>query len=499
MKKTVTLLLLLGIVLAFFSCTPADNPKPEYEYVPEKLQYTGAEKRFTLMFDVENTEANGILYSFENTVPRDTRTSCIEQTEKILAKTGIRKNISVYVFPSEKYSDTYICNGKIYTHVQDWNTPEFAADIILGLFGEYCSYGLAYGYAEYLLGGELQKDSITAENINVLDINLLCFDDAFVSSGDVVSAKNISSAFVRYYLVTHGTSTLHGLLTDSGNPELCGNLTRELSVYYARSGIEYEPSPVLYAFGGYGCDYLAKCSCAGFIVEKNWYDMMYKVNPLTYDGFLHENYTDVRNFFEISASQMLQYRELFGFNEYNNDLTVCLTNTSAGSKTSYYAAGENTIYLMNADSLMHEYIHSITVPHGLDDSLWYTEGVARYFSYKYDFYGTAMLNADYNNPSSGRESLYVREYLEKIGRPIDIVSDFGELQNIAVYSRNYKDPNGSYVAGSSFVGYLVSKFGEQEVIDSLYSKSEIKKLQSPMLIKDWNAFIEDNYSDYSKY
>jgi hypothetical protein len=131
--------------------------------------------------------------------------------------------------------------------------------------------------------------------------------------------------------------------------------------------------------------------------------------------------------------------------------------------------------------------------------VWSIEGVARYFSYKYDYYGISMLNVNYNMPLSGRESLYVREYKEKIGRDIDIEIDFTEIENIAVYSRSYTDLNDSYVAGASFVAYLVSQFGKSEAINMIFSEQGIKQSLYTELAENWVSYINTNYAEYSKY
>lgn len=196
---------------------------------------------------------------------------------------------------------------------------------------------------------------------------------------------------------------------------------------------------------------------------------------------------------------MGKYQALFGFESYNNDLRVYFANDKRLSQYSFYQQQTHAIYLMNVDSLMHEYIHSITVENNPSDSSWNMEGVARYFSYKYDRYGIAMLNVDYNMPSSSKQLLYVREYKEKIGRDINMDIDFTEIENVAVYSRSYFDPNRSYVAGSSFVAYLVLQFGEKEAIDMIFSEQGIENSLYRELVDNWVSYIKANYADYSKY
>lgn len=78
-------------------------------------------------------------------------------------------------------------------------------------------------------------------------------------------------------------------------------------------------------------------------------------------------------------------------------------------------------------------------------------------------------------------------------------TDFTEIENIAVYSRSYYGPNCSYVAGSSFVAYMVSQLGEDEVIDMIFSEQGVEQSMYEEMVDDWTSYIKANYGDYSKY
>ena len=147
---------------------------------------------------------------------------------------------------------------------------------------------------------------------------------------------------------------------------------------------------------------------------------------------------------------------------------------------------------------MHEYIHSLTMPTSSMAS-WKVEGFARYFSYYYDSYGIALLNQDYNNTPDTSTTKWVHEYLATINRPIDVAKDYRELENVAVYSFSYTNPNKNYLTGSSFVQYLVKQYGEEAVINSIYGNGNPLPKTYAELVKEWNEFIESSYSGYSKY
>ena len=95
--------------------------------------------------------------------------------------------------------------------------------------------------------------------------------------------------------------------------------------------------------------------------------------------------------------------------------------------------------------------------------------------------------------------LYVRTYLAAINRPIDMAKDYAELENIAVYSRSWTNPDANYLTGSSFVQYLVKQYGEEAVIHSIYGNGNSLPAPYAELVKGWNNHIERHYNSYSKY
>ena len=271
-----------------------------------------------------------------------------------------------------------------------------------------------------------------------------------------------------------------------------------LASYYAENGVSYTPSAVQYGYGGKKYDYLVYSDYGTFYIGKDWVDMCAEQNPLITDGFLHSNYADTKAFFETNLKQMKQYQDLFNLDNYNNDLDIVFSNPMSASKYSFYQTVIHRIYLYNVDSLMHEYIHSLTTTN-TSMAMWKVEGFARYFSYYYDFYGMPFLNQDYNNSPNTPELKYIHEYLAAINRPIDMAKDYRELENVAVYYFGFTDPNKNYLTGSSFVQYLVKQYGEEAVINSIYGNGNPLPKTYAELVKEWNEFIEANYSNYSKY
>ena len=485
------------LIMLLLLCGCAD--KRSYEYYTQEITYSESAVQYGFRVDMACTETKYARYYFEQTVDEAERTLCIEATDKILEKqTALGLQPEIYIFTEERYPDTSVVENKLYTSVQDWQTVEFTTKVLLTAYGAYSHYGLAYGYANVICDEQITDSAFRMPvSTDVCDLNLLCFDTAFASDSDIDTAKSIACDFVQAYIAANGESAMQELLSDSKTSNGARSVRDALANYYKDNGLDYVPSDLRYGYGGHSFDYIVSADLGVFYIKKDWVDMHAEYNPLITDGFLHSDYAETKAFFETNLKQMKQYQELFALDTYDNDLSIVFENTTL-PQTSFYQSNIHTIYLKNVDSLMHEYIHALTQPE-YPMTLWESEGFARYFSYYYDLYGIAFLNQDYNNSADTPELKYIHEYLATINRPIDMAKDFMELENIAVYSRSLTDPNKSYATGSSFVQYLVKQYGEEAVINSIYGNGDPLPKSYAELVKEWNEFIEDNYSNYSKY
>lgn len=492
-KKIFAIILLLSLCLT--SCII--DPSAKRDYVSAKVLYSEPVDQYTFSIMMNSTETEFAKYFFEASIDNEERELCISATEKVLSSQESTDTIpEIYVFSQERYNSKYIRDHSLYCTIQNWNSAEYITDILLTAYGKSAHYGTVVGYSGYLAnnfgwGNQEGKFSIPSSQ-EILDLNYLCFDNNFSSSNDVNIAKEVACDFVDTHIKNYGEKSVQKLLSSYSDA------LNALSSYYVDNGLTYAPSSVRYSYGGESFDYIVYSDCGTFYISNNWVDTNADYNPLISDGFLHSSYRDTKAFFETNIKQMKQYQDLFELSGYNNDLDIVFTKPLSASKYSFYQRGNHRIYVYNVDSLMHEYIHSLTSP-TVSMENWQIEGFARYFSYYYDFYGIAFLNQDYNHTPNVEATKYVHEYLDIVNRPIDMAKDYAELENIAVYSRSYSDPNDSYVAGSSFVQYLVKLYGEKVVIDHIYGNRTSLPKNYDDLIKEWNDFIDTNYQGYSKY
>lgn len=513
MRKRALLLLILCMVLLLTACVKEDTPP-----VPEPTIFDIGEVAFTntstvfseaphssfgafgLNKNLDLAQYKGTTYAFDPAISQEDRAACIETTQTILNRIGTNIPLQVQVYTTDTYSDTFIENGVVYTHLQDWTAPEYVCTLLQGLFGEYCSYGAALGYANYLRR-ELYSEEISLLSADwslnadpdLLDLNILCFRATFFDGKDIKTAKKVANTFVSEYIAAHGEKEFQTLLAQSGATGGIAEFNGALSDFYASRNIDYTPSQILYRQGGCTYDYIVKTEFATMYIQKDWVDMNMDLCPYTYEGFLHENYPDTKEYFTRNTQDMARYQQLFGLAPYNNDLAICFSNSAA--RDSNYSPTAHAICLQNTGSLMSTYFRALTWGYNISETWAYTGG-AYYFSCYYDYYGNAMLSADYN--SSSRNCFL--ELRENLGRDIDMATDFPEVCHVFAWACSFDDPNdgSGYVAGASFIGYLISRFGEEQVIEILFQSHDFGEFTYEELVADWQTFLKDNYSGYTK-
>ena len=500
MIKKTCIIVVACLLILLTSCVVT----PERSYVAQEITYSepNAQCSFRIKMDIPETET--AKYYFDPVIENAERESCIKATEIILSNQSLNGIIpEIYIFSKDRYDSKYITEHKLYTSIEDWKSVDYATDILLTVYGESAHYGAVFGYANYICKANHWKNTIDGNfsqpsAVDIYDLNLLCFDKKFAAADDICAAQKLSCDFANWYINNYGETTFQQFLRSSNTSFGMQTVKNELKSYYLNYGISYDPSVNRYGYGGNSYDYIVFSDLATFYIENGWIDTNSQCNPLISDGFLHSNYAETKLFFEINLQQMQLYQNLFALEKYNNDLSIVFSITKNLSNYSFYQKANHRIYVYNVDSLMHEYIHALTMP---DSSMekWKTEGFARYFSYYYDYYGVAFLNQDYNNTPNSSATKYVHEYLAYIHRPIDISVDYTELENIAVYSRGYTNPNSSYVAGSSFIQYLVDQYGENAVADYIYGSGTPLPKTYDELVQGWVSYIDNNYSAYSKY
>lgn len=506
MKKICLRLLCLCFVIIFgIPLSACMETIPEYSYTQTYLRYIeDGGDRLIYGEQADHTQTAHAEYLFDTSLSQDTKNRCVYYTEQLPSFIHPEK-IQVCILSNNAYQGTYLDGRILYTHQQDFRSTEYAADVLLAVFGPYCNYGLAYGYANYI-ARELGRDHAQTTAFAApaaeycCDLNLLCFSTQYVSASDVTSAKRLAIGFVDEYIKENGAAALEELLAASGDPEKLDRFNTVLGSWYEQNGVIYAPTKILYRHGGESYEFIANNDYAVFYVRKDWVEKTTERYEVISPTFLHENYAEVKEYFESNTESMTKLRSLFGLDHYFDPVSVCYKNTPDGT---WFGSTPRTITLDAMCHLLHEYIHSLTEPYLRENSLWVSEGLSQYFSYYYEYpLALEYLNYDMNNCKRQSNTEIIFIYKAWLGRDIDLSKDVNELNDVITYYFGYSSPDRSYYAAASFLNYIIANYGEQTAIQYYLSHNgtftELDKSFST-LTSEWKEYIESKYSSFPRH
>lgn len=477
---------------------PEPDPAPvEYTYTKETVDYTEKNGQYSFRMDMERTDTDKAHYFFEKKIVDEQRRACIEATEQILAQLGELTDVpEICVLTEKSYDSLFVVGNRVFLSEQDWQTHEYVTNVLMAVYGDFTHYGLAYGYANLLcqrlnwdnpVEGEFVEPSV----VEVCDLGLLCFNTAFVSEEDANTAKSLAC----HFSANCDEDALKQLISVSDTTDGMDAVSSALAEYYAENGLTYQPSTVRYGLGGVSYDYIIESDICIFFLCDDWKDKLFEQHPLVSENFLHENYLETKMFWETNLKQMQQYRDLLQLEPYDEGISFVFTDDQYRHIAEYDGLKKRAD-ILSVVNVMHEYIHALTNPMGRE--LWVIEGIARYFDTRFDYYGAPYISATYNENLDSPSYQFIKEYVEKIGRPVDVAIDYLEIYNLYVYSGDIFDINvDKGYPGASYIGYLVSQYGEQTVIQSIFGDETLPKTHDE-LVAEWVAYINETYKDYSK-
>ena len=85
-----------------------------------------------------------------------------------------------------------------------------------------------------------------------------------------------------------------------------------------------------------------------------------------------------------------------------------------------------------------------------------------------------------------------RDFRAWLGRDVDIEQDFTDLTHFYAWSKKIKDPNNG--ASDSFIAYLISRFGEEAVLDLLLQRQNTDWFHYEELVADWQIFLAEKFA-----
>ncbi len=438
-------------------------------------------------------------YAFGTEIGENIRTECVLATHTLLQYLDVYTDMKILMISDEGDKKCFVENGTVYiTGFQEFKSVDYIASVLPAIFGEYCNYGLVYGYASFLceeLFGIKTKTNapVFEKDWQYYDINLLCFNGKFVSANDEENAKNISCDFVKKYIKENGMKSFNRLLISSGKTDNNSLFLQALSDYYTQNGVTPVLSEILYGYGGFSYHYYAVCDYAVFCVPYDWKDRLQERAPEAYNGFLNFDYAQTRRFFEVNEKELKQLRDVFGLESYKEGLYITYTDQNP-----YYFKESHIIQTPSHAHTRYNYIYSLLCNTEL--KMWQKYGIAGYFGNKYNEYGVHVLNEHYKNRGNGPVWEFANAFVEKTGRDIDVSKDMTDLQHIYVYYNNDYGLE-STDSAASFVEYLISVFGEEKIVDYVVGRirlEDITEKSLDTLKSDWKDYVETEYSEYTK-
>ena len=270
---------------------------PERKY--SEIEYAHSEDPGTNGFvrKMDKTAEEGTLFFFEQSIEPEVREACISQTLAFLSLIK-ETEYKIYIFEPETMIDAEIRPGAIYTHIQDFTDPDYLTQLMLAKYGNYCLYGLTYGYACYLLEIPAGNEARYMADDPSLDLNLLCFIDRFTEPDQIDNCKEIAKELVVWLIEQYGEDGFKTILQNSGELEYLDETVTLLKEFYQTKGIAFEPLQAMVRFGGYSFDYALQTKYGLFCIDRRYEDMGLSFmdeppNPLIYSGFFHKQYNDI--------------------------------------------------------------------------------------------------------------------------------------------------------------------------------------------------------------
>jgi hypothetical protein len=485
MSKRITLLALSFVLCLLLLFIAACEAIPSYTYTEQGFII------YEEQGDRVYSNAKGSMYKGENftlyvdkDMPSEVADKCVYYTEQILSAVSTERPIDVYLISDYEYiysNDAQLIVGEI-----EYKSLDYITAVLVTVFGQYTNYGLTYGYANEIaasLGWQRNRaaDFKAPTNADLNDLTTLCFDDQFVSADEVKLAQNNAISLVQWYLTSHSTADLETLIDNSNDIENLYSFNAVFFDFYSGNNTPYFPQTVLFNYGGRGCDYTVKNVYTELYMRSNWVEHN---EPFTVD-FLHRDYNGVKQFFEINTVQMTQFREYFGFGEYEDAPPIVFENTT--DDRSYYSSSKIAVSSIN--DFTHEYVHSLTFARLKAGTTWDREGATTYFDNLFNFYGNqiGLMNTN-KNPSNQ----FVAKLYTYFGRDIDWSRDWKTVYHIMAHYESAAAPS-SYFTGASFVGYLMDTYGKERTLNYIYDTGRTAELIEKTyqeLVKDWLRYLE---------
>lgn len=499
-KMLFTLLaLVLAVVLAACKEQELGLEIPVLTYSASSQSYRVGEtysNQLRSVSSAEDYESPYALYHFDTQIPNDQRDRCVYYSDLLLSRLNLEEKPELLIISD--YTGAFIGVECLYLGEQDFSSFDYGAQLLTLVYGGYANYGAAYGYTAWIQG-YTEEQGVALSQSPARDLNCLCFREEFVSPEEIAENKKAACLFVQDYIETKGEAAYLELLKQSGSPATEENFREALAAWYARQGLDYTPSEVLYSIGGEYHDYLVQHTHATMYMAKTFRNSW----PTQEEGFLHQSYETVKYFFELSLTQMEAVQEMLGFDVEYEPVTVEFLGTHRRSLAYPY---HGKIELGCVEDFCHEYTHCLNTRHmrtDYDQYRWVDESLTEYVALRVPnpYYFQFLKHVKENGFNAGKGT---EGYDEVYQDATADVEDPLELWRIRwdLYPYYYED----YTLGAknmglqSFPAYVIDTLGYETLYNFGYkTDQEPPELDLEQLRRDWIVYLEERYGQYPRY
>lgn len=477
-------------------------PVIDYTYTPQLLAFSEKGVGYGVKRDMEVLETTAARYQFDTDLDETQRRACAEATEQLLLALGeFPEKPEITIFSPKHYDGLYLEGNHLYCGPRDWQSIDYAADVLLAVYGEFTHYGAAYGYAAVLCQrlGWIPEEmpAFTAPTVlETGDLNILCFSDRFTSPADVAAAKTMARGFTGYLLGHMSEERFRKLLDDSSTTEGMELLTNKLGTYYDLMDLfSYQPTTLRFGYGGSSMDYMVASDLARFCLEKEWEEVYRK--ELYPENFLHRDYPQVKAFFQLNLQQMQEYQKDLGQQAPNDGVLVVLENRVNYSRSSWYEPSEKTAHTASVMSLMGAWLDSqLYAPDFSYETGWPYYGLLRNLLWDHNAYCVSDFDAAISS-FEGTAADIVRAIEAHEGRTFSTSTDWQIFDHLFANTSGFRHPSTNPAnAGASFVGYLMELYGKDTIIDHFCGSKAPLPQSYEELIPQWQDYIQELAESY---
>jgi len=448
-------------------------------------------------------ETNNADYYFDNNIDKEKQENFVIFTEKILDCLGkdISIPVSFYILAeTENYVEFE--QGFAVIDIDACGSSEHIKTVLESAFGDTLHYGLLTSASEYinsLLNEKIYQSDIDMSdtlaffedenNRILLDMTLPCFMNAYFSQEQIDKVISLSNYFTDYLIETIGFDETLKLLINFDNTRYTILLNDFLNIsgatydYIGLNDFEYGEKQ--------GCCIHIKTAHADYYMLKEYENSIYR-NHLGIN--LIENYSQLCQSLETVEEEMTAVDGILKSTDYEYKPLTVIFFINKGFD--YCSVDESRLYVSGLSSLLHEYVHYLTLDVYVDLAPDKTlcETIAVYYGCQSSFYVKAYAAGLWTrNPYYNKWLLSAEEYFGREIKPDNLEDLYLLFDYICTdhFSQKIEDVGYTYFQYTSFAQFLNREYGDDIILLFKEKESFYEKYDTDMssLYDDWEEYL----------